>query len=303
MLRQLKLWIIAAAIILLLEKTAMYFLTHGKEQELARLETECEQLRSKQTSIAAQISKQQLKLAAFEYDPGPLSGEGKPAAQMEMATFLQHTSRLVENLGIKYISIQLNPGQPSSQPAKPEERAKSARSYNIKVNSDYPQIVRLVDNIENQLNLDVGNIKVNSGKDDTGLHEASFDLALLKTTEEKNLPIQAESDGIPLRSQAIAKKEVGKDPFYQVPVRVSKAMAAGELNAELPQLRGIMEVMGKRAALLNHQIMHEGDKIKDYVLVKIDSNKVELKHYKRKYVINLRGLVSMADAESMKGKL
>jgi len=299
MLRQLKIWILAAAAILLVEKTVLYFLTHGKEQELAGLETECNQLKLKQTSLSAQIGKQQLKLSAPEHETGLSSGGGKPAAQMETATFLQHASRLVENLGIKYISIQLNPGQP----ARPGEQAKSARSYNVRVSSDYPQIVRLVDNIENQLNLDVGNIRVSSGKDDTGLHEASFDLALLKTSEEKGLSAPAESSAMPQQSLAIAKKEVGKDPFYQIPVRASKTSAEEKPDPELPQLHGIMEVMGKRAALLNHQVMHEGDKIKDYEVVRIDSNRVELKRYNRKYLINLRGLVSMADAEAMKGKL
>ncbi len=162
-----------------------------------------------------------------------------------------------------------------------------------------------MDNLENQLNLDVQNFNIKAGEEIPDMHEANFDLAFLKMNKEKGLPAEPEKEVAVLKlSQIFNNKKVNKDPlFHKIFPKKGGAAAPAKPKEDSLTLQGVIDVMGKKSALINHHILHEGDKIKGYSLIEITNDKVVLWRRKHKYVLGLRGLFSMEDAEIEKKQL
>ena len=290
-----KRWGLVLIVILLGEVAVSHLLLRPKQKELSEVKQKHAGLETKLSKVNQKIEKQTEQLQQLQQElTSPITEARIELSDgLEVPTFLEYISRLVQSLEIQYISIQLNP----------EKAGSLQTSYNIKVNSEYRKIVRLVDNLESQLNLGVENLKIKAGEDNPYLHEASFDLSFLKMAEEQGLPADPEKlEAVLKLAQVFTKKSVKKDPFYhRIISKKGRKRFVAKSKVDLV-LRGIMEVMGKKVALINQHILHEGDQIKGYRLVKIGQNKVNLRRRKRKYVLNLRGLFSLKDAELEKGK-
>ena len=291
------LWIGLLIFIFIAEMILLRVLIKPKEENLTGLKNEYAELEKKKEQVGRELQKQTKQLRKVEAEiSSPITqakqdwGEG-----VEAPTFLDYVSRLVQRLGIKYIYVQLNPPPLDSLQI----------SYNVKVQSGYNQILNLVDNLENQLNLGVENLRMGPGRDAPGLHEASFDLTFLKADEEEeNTPDPGKLEAIMQLAQVSNNLKGEPDPFYRVFPKATIGASAAKSKSvnESLMLQGIMEIKGKRVALINNHILREGDNIRDYQLVRIGQEKVELKGRKGNYMLTLSGLVSLTDAKLEKEK-
>lgn len=287
---QFKRWGFLLLIIILAEVALSRQFLRPKKKELAGLAGRYNAWNTELTEVSKKIEERTEQLQRLERELSSPIAEAKLelAEGIEVPTFLEYISRLVWSLRIKYISIELNPLAASSHQT----------SYKIKINSEYSKLVRLVDNLENQLNLGIENLSIKAGEEVPDLHEATFNLSFLKMREDKGLPAEPEKlDTVLKLAKVFSKKKVRKDPFFHrvIPKTFEKGTAARPKQEPLV-LRGIMDVMGQKAALINQHILREGDKIKGYRLLKISQNKVVLLRRKQRYVLNLRGLTSIENA-------
>ncbi len=254
-----------------------------RQKELSRLESKQHSLSGKLAMTSGNIQEMTDKLNRLERElSSPITEAGLESTEGAGApAFLEYISRLVQSVGIRYISIRLNQPQDGSPQT----------SYNLRVTSEYGQIVRLLDNLENQLNLDVQNFEIKAGRQIKNMHEASFDLAFLKMKAETGLPAEPEKLETVLKlARVFNNKKVGQDPFFHK--AFPKPGSTARPRQDPLALQGIIDIMGKKAALINHHILHEGDKLSGYSIIKIGQDKVTLWRRKHRYVLSLRGLSS-----------
>ena len=194
--------------------------------------------------------------------------------EQRQPTFLAKVSDVVNRLGIKTIMVK---------PMPQEESPEYIRyPFLVETKSKYEEIVKFVDSLENSLGLNLDDLHIQNDPKDLLWHRLKFTVSTFELTSTKPSPPdkKPKEGGPPIRVGIKDDIEVKRDPFLEKELkrekRVVKAPIRKIWRKRRPPLKlnGIIDIAGRKVAIMNDKIVREGDWIAKHHIVWIGEDEV-----------------------------
>ncbi|MBW2059357.1 MAG: type 4a pilus biogenesis protein PilO, partial [Deltaproteobacteria bacterium] len=201
---------------------------------------------------------------------------------------LEQSNRMGKQMNIQFVAV------------KPldEEEGPGFRRYPflIETRAAYPELVNFVDRIENGLRLSLGDLKIEADKKTPAMHRLQFTLNIFELTNDLGADT-AGSDGNQILSARTERISVGRDPFSPK----AKATVAAASQKRKPTKRtvrkrkrpklvlmGIMDIGGRRRAIINNRALRSGETIEGQRIGRIEEDHVIVEAGGRAYPLYLK---------------
>lgn len=203
-------------------------------------------------------------------------------------TFLEIVNDVVNQLGIKTVTVE-----PLSQEESPEF---IRYPFLVETKSKYGEIVKFVDSLENSLELNLDELQIQRDPKDPLWHNLKFTVNTFEFTRTESSPpdTMPEGDGPPIEVEVRHDIEVKRDPFVEEKAKVvASAPERKKRRMRLPRLKlnGIIDIMGKKIAIINDTVIREGDMIKKHRIVRIDDDQVIMVYRRKERILKIEDLV------------
>lgn len=208
--------------------------------------------------------------------------------KLQIPQLLEEISTLVKNLGIRYVAVQLEPSE--------DYKFHRKHSFSIKASSKFKELVEFIERIENDLKLTAGNFNIRQNKENSSWYNVELTLSTLELKSDAPSETRKESRRVPSTAKISTPKKISKDPFF-VPYKKRSKLKEDPSVKKKPKfklsLNGIMELMGRKIAIINNEILREGDIIHKHRIKSIGKDRVTLIYKKKKITLELKELVTM----------
>ena len=208
-------------------------------------------------------------------------------------TFLEKINDLVNRLGIKTIMVK---------PMPQEESPDYIRyPFLVETRSKYEEIAKFIDSLENSFKLNLDDLHIENDPKAPLWHRLKFTVSTfeLKSAEsspsdetgkvEEAAPIQmVVKDDITVRRDPFLEKEVPKGEKKVTTVSLPKRRRKGRPPLKL---KGIIDIAGKKVAIMNDKIVREGDWIARHRIVRIGEDEVIAVYGGKKSTLKIEELV------------
>lgn len=210
--------------------------------------------------------------------------------QRGIPEMLEQINRISNQMNIRFVAI------------KPldEEETDEYRKYPflIETKAAYPELVNFVHRIENGMRLSLGKLQIERDPKDVSMHRLQFTLNIVELNEDLDFGPEIPAGTVfsdPTETELIA---VFRDVFspkqgttvVQLPKPpepakvVKKKRRPPKLN-----LMGIMEIAGKRVAIINDKIVRPGEVILKQRVERIEDDRVIIGRGDQQYSLFLKG--------------
>ncbi|MFQ6078976.1 MAG: type 4a pilus biogenesis protein PilO [Thermodesulfobacteriota bacterium] len=206
-------------------------------------------------------------------------------------TFLEKMNGLVNRLGIKTIMVK----------PLPEEESPDYIRYPflVEARSKYEEIVKFIDSLENSFKLNLDDLHIENDPKAPLWHRVKFTVSTfeLKGPESSPSHEKGEVKGAPLQIVVRNDITVKRDPFLEKKLRKGKKVARASIRKvrrkRVPplKLKGIIDIAGKKVAIMNDKIVREGDWIAKHRIVRIGEDEVIVVYGRKKRTLKIEALV------------
>lgn len=206
-------------------------------------------------------------------------------------TFLEKVNELVNRLGIKTIMVK----------PMPEEESPDYIRYPflVEAKSKYEEIIKFIDSLENSFKLNLDDLHIENDPKDPLWHRLKFTVSTfeLKGTESSSFNEKGNLKGPPLQMVVRNDITVKRDPFLEKePTKEGRVVTASIpkiRRKRLPPLKlnGIIDIAGRKVAIMNDKIVREGDWIAKHRIVQIGEDEVIAVYGSKKRTLKIEALV------------
>jgi Tfp pilus assembly protein PilO len=208
-------------------------------------------------------------------------------------TFLTKMNELVNRLGIRTIMVK---------PMDQEESQDYVRyPFLVEAKSRYREIVKFVDSLENSFGLNLDDLHIENDPKAPLWHRLKFTVSTfeLKRTESAPPGEGGKVEVSPFQMVVRDDLTVKRDPFLErKPKGERRVVATGPIirkkrSKRLPRLKlnGIIDIAGKKIAIMNDKIVREGDRIARHRIVRIGEDEVVAFYGRKKRVFKIEALL------------
>jgi Tfp pilus assembly protein PilO len=206
-------------------------------------------------------------------------------------TFLQKMNELVNRLGITTNMVK---------PMDQEESTDYIRyPFLVEARSKYGEVVKFIDSLENSFKLNLDDLHIENDPKDPLWHRLKFTVSTfeLKDTESSVPHEKGKVESAPLQMVVRDDITVKRDPFLEKKLkreqRVVKAPIRKIRRKGLPSLKlnGIIDIAGRKVAIMNDKIVREGDWIAKHQIVQIGEDEVIAVYGRNKRTLKIEALV------------
>ena len=218
-------------------------------------------------------------------------GKRNLTPQRGIPELLEQINRISNEMNIRFVAI------------KPldEEEAAEYRKYPflIETRAAYPELVNFVHRIENGMRLSLSNLQIERDPKDVSMHRLQFTLNIVELDADVDFGPAISADTVSPDSKeteeliavfrdVFSPKQgttVAQLPKPPEPAKVfKKKRRPPKLN-----LMGIMEIAGRRVAIINNKIVRPGDVILKQRVKRIEDDRVILMRGSQEYPLFLKG--------------
>lgn len=208
-------------------------------------------------------------------------------------TFLAKVNDVVNRLGIKTIMVK---------PLDQEESPDYIRyPFLVEAKSKYEEIVKFVDSLENSFGLNLDELQIEKDPKDPLWHRLKFTVSTFELKRPESSPPEKREEGEEFPIQVMVRDDIAvkRDPFLEKELereeRIATAAISKRRQRRLPPLKlnGIIDIAGTKVAIINDQIVREGDRVARYRIVQIGEDEVVAFYGRRKRILKIKELVKM----------
>jgi len=206
-------------------------------------------------------------------------------------TFLEKMNELVNRLGIKTVMVK----------PMPEEESPDYIRYPflVEARSKYGEIVKFIDSLENSFKLNLDDLHIESDPKDPLWHHLKFTVSTFELKSEESLPSHEKGKvkGTPLQMVIRNDIKVNRDPFLEQELERGKRVAKVPIREirrkrrPVLKLKGIIDIAGKKVAIINDKIVREGDWIVQHRIVQIGEDEVTTVYGRKKRTLKIESLL------------
>jgi len=204
---------------------------------------------------------------------------------------LEQINRMGNQMNIQFVAVK---------PLE-EEDAPGYRHYPflIETRAAYPELVNFVHRMENGLRLSLNDIRIETDKKDRAMHHLQFTLSIFELkgdtrsdqgeSAEKGISPEIDMDLLALERDPFSpKKRIQVVPVVEKPKKIK--VARRKRKRPKLVLKGIVEVGGRRVAIINNKIRRLGETIDKQRIDQIEADHVIIVAGDETYPLYLKGL-------------
>jgi Tfp pilus assembly protein PilO len=202
-------------------------------------------------------------------------------------TFLGIVNDVVNQLGIKTVTVE---------PLPQEESPDYIRyPFLVETKSKYGEIVKFVDSLENSLELNLDELRIEKDPKDPLWHNLKFTVNTFEFTRKGSSPPDRmpEGNGPPIQVAVRVGIEVKRDPFLEKEKVIAVKPKQEERRERLPrlELNAIIDIAGRKIAIINDTVVREGDWIAKHRIVRIGEDQVITMYRRKERILKIEDLV------------
>ena len=206
-------------------------------------------------------------------------------------TFLEKINDLVNRLGIKTIMVK---------PMPQEESPDYIRyPFLVETRSKYEEIAKFIDSLENSFKLNLDDLHIENDPKAPLWHRLKFTVSTfeLKNAESSPSDETGKVEAAPI--QMVVKNDitVRRDPFLEKEVPKGEKREKKVTAVSLPKrrakrrpplkLNAIIDIAGRKIAIINDTIVREGDRVAKHRILRIDEDKVILEYRRKERILKI----------------
>jgi Tfp pilus assembly protein PilO len=210
--------------------------------------------------------------------------------QSGIPELLEQINRISNEMNIRFVTI------------KPldEEEAAEYRKYPflIETRAAYPELVNFVNRIENGMRLSLSNLQIERDPKDVSMHRLQFTLNIVELTDDVDFGPEIWAETVSPDSKNMELVAVFRDVFSPkqgtTVAQLPKPPESASVVKKKPRppklnLMGIMEIAGKRVAIINDRIVRPGQIILKQRVERIEDDRVIIVRGDQEYSLFLKG--------------
>ena len=202
-------------------------------------------------------------------------------------TFLAKVNDVVNRLGIKTIMVK---------PLPQEESPEYIRyPFLVEAKSKYEEIVKFIDSLESSLGLNLDDLHIENDPKNPLWHRLKFTVSTFELKRAESPPSEEMPKGEGPPIQVVVRDDIAvkRDPFLEKEKRVVTGPIRKKRKKRLPSLKlnGIIDIAGRKVAIINDKIVREGDWIGRHRIVRIDDDEVIAIYRRKERTLKIEDLV------------
>jgi hypothetical protein len=210
--------------------------------------------------------------------------------QRGIPELLEQINRISNEMNIRFVAI------------KPldEEEAAEYRKYPflIETRAAYPELVNFVNRIENGMRLSLSNLQIERDPKDVSMHRLQFTLNIVELNDDVDFGPEIWAETVSPDSKNMELIAVFRDVFSPkqgtTVAQLPKPPESANVVKKKPRppklnLMGIMEIAGKRVAIINDRIVRPGQIILKQRVERIEDDRVIIVRGDQEYSLFLKG--------------
>ncbi|NIS61871.1 MAG: type 4a pilus biogenesis protein PilO [Proteobacteria bacterium] len=211
--------------------------------------------------------------------------------EQRQPTFLAKVSDVVNRLGIKTIMVK---------PMPQEESPEYIRyPFVVETKSKYEDIIKFIDSLENSFGLNLDDLHIENDPKDPLWHRLKFTVSTFEFQRAESPPSDEKGTGEGSTIQPEVRDDivVKRDPFLEKEPKKKRPVITASIpkirRKRLPPLKlnAIIDIAGRKIAIINDTIVREGDWVAKHRIVEIDEDKVILEYRGKERVLKIEDLV------------
>jgi Tfp pilus assembly protein PilO len=203
-------------------------------------------------------------------------------------TFLAKVNDVVNRLGIKTVMVK---------PMPQEESPEYIRyPFLVEAKSKYEEIVKFIDSLENSFGLNLDDVHVENDPKDPLWHRLKFTVSTFEFTRAESQPSGKKGTEEGSSIQVVVRDDIAvtRDPFLEQEKRlIARIIPKKRLVRRLPPLKlnAIIDIAGRKIAIINDTIVREGDWVAKHRIVRIGENEVVAIYRRKERILKIEDLV------------
>jgi Tfp pilus assembly protein PilO len=202
-------------------------------------------------------------------------------------TFLAKVNDVVNRLGIKTVMVK---------PMPQEESLEYIRyPFLVKAKSKYEEIVKFIDSLENSFGLNLDDLHIESDPKDPLWHHLTFTVSTFEFKRAESPPFEKKGTDEGSSIQVVVRSDIAvtRDPFLEKEKRFIASIVPKKKRERLPplQLNAIIDIAGRKIAIINDTIVKEGDWVAKHRIVRIGENEVVAIYRRKELILKIEDLV------------
>lgn len=204
---------------------------------------------------------------------------------------LEQINRMGNQINIRFVAVR-----PLDEEDAPEYRK---YPFMIEARGAYPELVNFVNRMENGMRLSLSDLRIETDQKDNSTHRLRFILNIFELKDDLQVGQGESGDrGVSLRPKDMDLVAVYRDPFsltkrtgvVQLPKKPKPTKVA--MKKRRPPklvLMGIMDIAGRRVAIINNKILRQGEVIRGQRIDRIEHDHVVIALKDSTYPLYLKG--------------
>ncbi len=210
--------------------------------------------------------------------------------EQRQPTFLAKVSDVVNRLGIKTIMVK---------PMPQEEYPDYIRyPFLVEARSKYGEIVKFIDSLENSFGLNLDDVHIENDPKDPLWHHLKFTVSTFEFTRAESPPPEKKGTEEGSSIQVVVRDDIAvtRDPFLEKEKRlilIDTLIPKKRRERRLPPLKlnAIIDIAGRKIAIINDTIVREGDWVAKHRIVRIGENEVVAIYRRKERILKIEDLV------------
>lgn len=208
--------------------------------------------------------------------------------EQRQPTFLAKVSDVVNRLGIKTIMVK---------PMPQEEYPDYIRyPFLVEARSKYGEIVKFIDSLENSFGLNLDDVHIENDPKDPLWHRLKFTVSTFEFTRAESPPPEKKGTEEGSSIQVVVRDDIAvtRDPFLEKEKRlIARIIPKKRRERRLPPLKlnAIIDIAGRKIAIINDTIVREGDWVAKHRIVRIGENEVVAIYRRKERILKIEDLV------------
>ncbi len=206
-------------------------------------------------------------------------------------TFLAKVNDVVNRLGIKTVMVKPMPQEESSEHIR--------YPYLVEAKSKYAEIVKFIDSLETSFGLNLDDVHVENDPKDPLWHRLRFTVSTFEFKRAESQPSGKEGTEEGSSIQVVVRDDIAvtRDPFLEKELKGDKRVVKGPIRKirrkRLPRLKlnAIIDIAGRKIAIINDTIVREGDWVAKHRIVRIGENEVVAIYRRKERILKIEDLV------------
>lgn len=209
-------------------------------------------------------------------------------SEEQIPTFLENINGLARRLGFKTNEVK---------PLDKEESSDYIRyPFLVQTESKYREIVTFIDSLENSFGLNLDDLHIENNPKAPESHLLRFTVSTFELTRAESAPPDKSGKEQAVRPQIVVRDiAVKRDPFLEKKEKKKVAAVSkrkkGRKRSPPLKLNGIIDIAGKRIAIVNDKIVREGDEIASHRILKIEEDEVIVVYGGKERTLRVKELV------------